>query len=741
MAQVRDQPPIGDGESVIDHLVRGGVISHEINNVGYNVHAAYHVQVPGIDHQVAEPFWNFMNATGPVEENGTTHDAPLFQDPFYATGYPVTEAYWADYKVGGNERQVLVQCFERRCLTYTPDNPAGWQVEAGNVGQHYYHWRYPEAPAGPNEQANQLAAAFASASTDDARYDALLDVMEALHIGVYTGTGEQVLGGAERGAGDFYLYDVELHMMASAYGRGDRQSVDSIAQTLTNIPLLEGGATLDPELLRQVLIAGAQQAQQTPDDPTSLLPLIVRQLGLMQPTPYDLFTDVPADQVQFDALQTFLILADILLPTVAAEGPVDVSSSQLVAHSNGVLKAIPMDATDVCSTIPALVGKEIWPTGKWAVAIAEKVGKFALKASMAIDIIHGEMLAFSIAVRPFEYSLETHWGHETPGKPLNFRTEVRMLDELPETLIKCGWILGVEFPKQGPIAGVTMLWYTPGLDTQGTITCEAACHQTGADGVATLTFQPFQEADPGQGQEIKTAGWVVGTALYQSKHNNLLGTVAQFVTPKYSREKYFVTRHEPPGWDITLDGTLDVSMSQTATLQGTNHTWTEHGTDKDHFVLHLHLSQVNLTEPNLHYLTIAEATSVGSVHYDVVGYGATSCDASWDDSWTGRLAFEPKTDESGVPLLAVSNFSVDSPNYEKYRDVQDCIMLVDQPYMTLAIQPSLIDSDQFGIVLTPGKTVIQADACDVIPGFHGKEQCRGTIDWTITVQQISKQTE
>jgi DNA-binding beta-propeller fold protein YncE len=37
-----------------------------------------------------------------------------------------------------------MQCFERRCLTYTPDNSAGWQVEAGNVGQHYYAWRYAD---------------------------------------------------------------------------------------------------------------------------------------------------------------------------------------------------------------------------------------------------------------------------------------------------------------------------------------------------------------------------------------------------------------------------------------------------------------------------------------------------------------------------------------------------------------------------------------------------------------------
>jgi len=46
-------------------------------------------------------------------------------------------------------RQVLVQVFERRVLTYTPANPSGWQVEAGNVGQHYYTWRYTQGSTAP----------------------------------------------------------------------------------------------------------------------------------------------------------------------------------------------------------------------------------------------------------------------------------------------------------------------------------------------------------------------------------------------------------------------------------------------------------------------------------------------------------------------------------------------------------------------------------------------------------------
>ncbi len=70
----------------------------------------------------------------------------LFLNPFPATGLPITEACWANVKVGGLDREVLMQCFERRCLTYTSGNPHGFEVEAGNTGPHYYVWRYVELP-------------------------------------------------------------------------------------------------------------------------------------------------------------------------------------------------------------------------------------------------------------------------------------------------------------------------------------------------------------------------------------------------------------------------------------------------------------------------------------------------------------------------------------------------------------------------------------------------------------------
>ena len=66
-------------------------------------------------------------------------------------GYAIAEPFSATVKVAGVPRQVLVQVFERRVLTYTATNPAQFQVEMGNAGQHYYQWRYGAgaAPAAP----------------------------------------------------------------------------------------------------------------------------------------------------------------------------------------------------------------------------------------------------------------------------------------------------------------------------------------------------------------------------------------------------------------------------------------------------------------------------------------------------------------------------------------------------------------------------------------------------------------
>ncbi len=69
-------------------------------------------------------------------------------------GLAIGEPFRANVKVAGNAVTVFVQVFERRVLTYTATNPEPFKVEMGNIGQHYYRWRYgvgsgasPPAPA------------------------------------------------------------------------------------------------------------------------------------------------------------------------------------------------------------------------------------------------------------------------------------------------------------------------------------------------------------------------------------------------------------------------------------------------------------------------------------------------------------------------------------------------------------------------------------------------------------------
>ncbi len=145
MAALRNLPAAADGTTLTQRVNRAGVVTNDPALAGQNIQVAQRLTVSGIDHQIAQPFWTFMNSSGTVLVNGTYVEQALFENAYYATGYPITEAYWANVKVGGTYKDVLMQCFERRCLTYTPGNSAGFATEAGNVGQHYYAWRYSQS--------------------------------------------------------------------------------------------------------------------------------------------------------------------------------------------------------------------------------------------------------------------------------------------------------------------------------------------------------------------------------------------------------------------------------------------------------------------------------------------------------------------------------------------------------------------------------------------------------------------
>lgn len=153
-----DAAPLAEGSVISRRVDRAGTVTDDPEMAGYGVTAVN--LVSETNHTVASVFWDLMTSSGLVYQDGQLMEAPLFQNPFYATGLPITEAYWTTVQVAGEPRNVLVQAFERRVLTYTPGNPEGFEVEAGNVGLHYYHWRYEVLSSVPPPVEGDVITAY-----------------------------------------------------------------------------------------------------------------------------------------------------------------------------------------------------------------------------------------------------------------------------------------------------------------------------------------------------------------------------------------------------------------------------------------------------------------------------------------------------------------------------------------------------------------------------------------------------
>jgi hypothetical protein len=126
------------GQEVTDFLYGNGSLSATESR---GVRLANYQAATG--HNIPDVFWNW--ATNP--NSGFRPEQGV--DWLYVLGYPITDPYWIDSTVGGATKRVLVQLFQRRVLTYTPSNPVQYQIEFGNIGQHYYHWRYVDSTNPP----------------------------------------------------------------------------------------------------------------------------------------------------------------------------------------------------------------------------------------------------------------------------------------------------------------------------------------------------------------------------------------------------------------------------------------------------------------------------------------------------------------------------------------------------------------------------------------------------------------
>ncbi len=135
----QNRAPDQTGQVVTAFLNRDGTVVDRPDLARYDVRIGRYEATLG--HNIPQVFLDYFAQQGVVLENGRYVNRQII-DWLFVMGLPISEPYWARVKVGGVEKDVLMQAFERRVLTYTPDNDPNWRVEMGNVGQHYVRWRY-----------------------------------------------------------------------------------------------------------------------------------------------------------------------------------------------------------------------------------------------------------------------------------------------------------------------------------------------------------------------------------------------------------------------------------------------------------------------------------------------------------------------------------------------------------------------------------------------------------------------
>jgi hypothetical protein len=203
MGELMDDPARPTGGTITQGLTSDSSVVDMPNTAQYGVTDAHYIEQT--DNNIASVFWDFMNSTGVVFEDGVFRQGDVFTNPFYAIGFPRTEAFWGNVTVAEQPQEVLIQCFERRCLTYAPGNVPGWEVESGNIGQHYYDWRYehiddpvddhPPAEDDTPPATDDMPGVDDGVTDDDEPVDITMTVSPQISSNPYMGQGEGLLIG------------------------------------------------------------------------------------------------------------------------------------------------------------------------------------------------------------------------------------------------------------------------------------------------------------------------------------------------------------------------------------------------------------------------------------------------------------------------------------------------------------------------------------------------------------------
>ncbi len=354
------------------------------------------------------------------------------------------------------------------------------------------------APGTVCRSSGASAAAIALyAATDDAAAQAVLrQIFGSLGVGLYTVDGQQVLAGAERGPGDFYLYDFESGLLARAFVARQMQSVASLAAALRKAGV-QSAATAQPLTGGDLLALLAAGVQKSRSDESLYTLRLIDGLGAVRAKPLDLTRPgLDPAATYLDAVQAFLVGYDVLAGAAAKR------AVQASVRPPG--KAAPAAACDFQGDLQKRrEGGEIGGT----------LGGELLK-------LHDSLIAMGYKFYLEPRNPATHWKHaDGDWRAISFIATFHFDLGEARKAITCGQALGI--PVDGPRPGVQAKWSWSGSEDQGMWNWWRAEGGTGsvvtdAAGAAGASFDPFTETTARSGGLILEKQFDVSIAAIDS---------------------------------------------------------------------------------------------------------------------------------------------------------------------------------------------------------------------------------
>ena len=315
-------------------------------------------------------------------------------------------------------------------------------------------------------------------------------ILGGMHIGVYTPGGAAVMPGAERGPTDFWLYDFEVGLLATAEGDGTPSTLDETVASLNGIGITRNGLPITVDDLVGALHDETTAALAKPGAPRSFTFRVIRELGLRAPQPYDLATTLPAAQITVGPLASFLILADLTLPIVYAV-PLQAKGEGLIAgtraaFANGLLTG------DACDQI---AGRDL-PILETAIEwLVNQKSNYSVWRQSIVDALHHalDQLHFRMTLA---FPKEIHYSHgETTPESLYVSVDLR--GKVPPDAIACGALHGLTLPQTiADFDGTPVGWDTADLTKHGRVDCPPDTCAVLKNGSALLNLYPKTERKP-----------------------------------------------------------------------------------------------------------------------------------------------------------------------------------------------------------------------------------------------------